>query len=402
MPPQFEYSGIDGFGQRTRGVAQGDSPMDIVLALKSEGIRVYSLKRKLLPARLKLSKKISSSDLSSFNAQLAALLNTSLPLSESLRNLCREMKGGRFKAVIGRISAELDAGQSFSESLAEHADYFPPLYISMVAAGERSGDLPGVLYEAASHFKSVDELNRKFTNVLVYPVMLSLLAAGVLVTLLKLMAPPYIEIYSGFQLEFPLSLKFIVGLERFLRMELLGAVIAVVVAGIGFFLGAKRSAVAGGAFERLMFRIPVWGEMMKQALLLESISGLAILVRSGVPLHESLKVVEGLTTNRVLGRAFANAADGVAEGQSLSQSLLKQAVFPIEVAWLVRTGESSGDLVGAFEESKQLLQRKFELHSRMVFSVLEPGLLVGLGVVIIAIVVSLFYPMYALSKYLGV
>jgi type II secretory pathway component PulF len=126
------------------------------------------------------------------------------------------------------------------------------------------------------------------------------------------------------------------------------------------------------------------------------------LLRSGVPLHESLRLTENLTSVRPVRDLFKSVADDALEGQSLSESLVRRPFFPLEIAWVIRNGEFGGNLVEALENAAQMCHGKFEFFSRMILSVLEPALLIAMGLVVVAIAVSLFYPLYSISKYLGV
>lgn len=405
MPSQFEYTGVERSGRAVKGLIEGESPMDVVLKLKGDGIKVYSVQKTLLPREHSFvpTRKLSASALALFNEQLAALLKTKLPLPESLRHLSKEMRSARLKRVSQKIGERLESGKSFSASIAEHRDFFPPLYVNMVEAGEKSGDLSEVLYHVASYYRSVENLKRMFTGALLYPSMLTILSLAVLFFLIKLMVPPYVDMYSSFHIGFPPLLKSLVFVEQVLRMNVLFVIgLGGLAALIALAPAAKMSKALRHCFGALALRIPVWGEMIKDAILAQSIGSIAILLRSGVPLCESLNTVKDLVSDGPLKDAYETAAAEALEGQTLSQSLIRQTIFPLEVVSAIRNGETSGELLGALENAKRMCQGKLELRSRIVLSVLEPTLLVVLGIIIIFIVVSLFYPLYSLSKYLGV
>jgi general secretion pathway protein F len=273
----------------------------------------------------------------------------------------------------------------------------------MVEAGEKSGNLAEVLFQASQYLKSIADFRRKFLYILFYPAILSILALGVLVFLLKVMVPPYIEMYSGFHVEFPPSLKLLVTLEEFMRINTFWttSIPAGIVAVIAVVLMARRSEAVRMLIDRIMLRIPIWGEMIREVVLASSFSTLTILLRSGVPLYESLKVAKDLVSNRPLRRAFELGADEVLEGQPFSVALVKQPIFPLEVAWVIRNGEARGDLIGALDKAKQTCQSKFEFSSQIILSVLEPAFLIMIGAIIVSIAASLFYPLYNLSTHFG-
>jgi general secretion pathway protein F len=406
MPAQFEYSGVDRSGQPIQGLVEGESPISVVLQLKTSGVRVYSIKKKSAVVRpsLRGGSKVGASDLIVFNSQLASLLKTKLPLSDSLRHLSKELRGPRFKTVLGDVATQVESGRNLSESLSYHEGFFPPLYLSMVEAGEKSGNLAEVLFQASQYLKSIADFRRKFLYILFYPAVLSVLALGVLVFLLKVMVPPYIDMYSGFHVEFPPLLKLLVGLEEFLRLNAFWMISVPVgaVAVIVLVLAIRRSEAMRMFFDRLLLKIPLWGEMMREVVLASSFSTLAILLRSGVPLYESLKVARDLISNRPLRRAFELGADEVLEGQPFSVALVKQPLFPLEVAWVVKNGEARGDLIGALDKAQKTCQSKFEFSSQIILSVLEPALLIVIGAIIVSITISLFYPLYSLSSHFGI
>ncbi len=405
MAAQFEYSGVDSSGQPIQGLIRGESPIDAVLHLKGAGVTVYSIKKKLLPEDkpFRISRRIRGSDLVSFNEQLASLLKSRLPLADSLRHLSQEIGNPRLKAVLEKITGQLEAGQGLSESLAAQKDYFPPLYMSMVEAGEKSGNLAEVLFEAAGYFKAIEDFRRKFLNILIYPAMLVVLSMAVLVFLIKLMVPPYVHMYSGFRIDLPMPLTILVWVEKFLEPNLFwyGVVPFLLIVLLIFFIAARRSEPVNAFRDRLLLRIPIWGQMAKDAILARSIVTLATLLRSGVPLYESLSLIRDLITNRPLREAFVWVSEQVAEGEPLSQALVKQPLFPLEVATLIRNGEAKGELVESLDHAGRMSRNRLEFSARMLISVLEPALLAVIGVIIISIAVSLFYPLYSLSKYLG-
>ena len=405
MPARFEYSGVDSSGQPIKGLTQGKSPIDVVLQLKKAGITVYSIEKKLLPEDRPplISKRIGASDLISFNEQLASLLKSKLPLSDSLRHLSREMRTSRLKAVLEKLSWQTESGQNFSESLEYHKEYFPPLYISMVKAGEKSGNLAEVLFQSISYFKTTGDFRRRLLNLFIYPAMLTMLSAAVLILLIKVMVPPYIEMYSGFRTDMPMPLMILIWVEEFLRPNTFWKVIApLFLIGLIILISTvRRSEAARMYFRGLMLGIPVWGKMAKDAILARSLATLAILLRSGVPLYESLGIIKDLSPLWSLREAFGWAAEHVSEGDSLSEAIVKQPDFSLELATLIRNGELRGELIESLEDASRMSREQVEFSARVLLSVLEPTLLIIMGVIVVSITVSLFYPLYGLSKYLG-
>ena len=405
MPSQFEYSGVDASGHPISSLFEGASPIDVVLQLKDAGVTVYSIKKKHLSSEkpFKASRTITPSDLIAFNTQLASLLKTRLPLAESLHHLAKEMKSSRLKTALERITVDLEAGQDFSESLRSYKDLFPPLYLSMVEAGEKSGNLAEVLHHVSEHFKAVEDFRRKVLGVLIYPSMLTVLAVGVLIFLVKLMVPPYVEMYSGFHADLPMSMRLLVTSEELLRLDslLLPSVVAALAILAVFIFVVRKNETLCLYRDRAILHIPLWGQMTRDAALVRSISTLRIILKSGIPLYESLEIVKNLVSNRPLKIAFESAADAVLEGEPLSQPLVKQPVFPLELAWIIRSGETKGDLVGSLDQAKRICQNRFEFSSQVIMTVLEPALLAIVGAFIVYVAASLFYPLYSLSQYLG-
>ena len=405
MPAQFEYSGVDRSGQPIQGLVEGESPISVVLQLKNAGVRVYSIKKKSAAARpsLRRGAKAGASDLIVFNTQLSSLLKTKLPLSDSLRHLTKELRDSRFKTALEDAAAQLESGRNLSEGLGQHKGFFPPLYLSMVEAGEKSGNLAEVLFQASKYYEAIEEFRRKLQIILVYPAVLAALGLGILVFLLKLMVPPYIDMYSGFNVDFPFSLRLLVQMESFLSPNMFWKAVApvslcVIVAAV---FAMRRNETVRMQLDRLMLRIPFVGKMALEIILARSFATLSILLESGVPLYEALSIVKNLISNRPLRKAFENGADEVLEGQPFSQALVKQPLFPMEVAWVVRNGETRDDLIGSLDKAKQICNNKFEFSSQMILSVFEPALLMAIGLVIVSIAASLFYPLYSLSKHLG-
>jgi type II secretory pathway component PulF len=340
--------------------------------------------------------------LAAFNEQLASLIKTKLPLVESLRHLSKEIKNSRLKSILQDVSGQVESGKSLSESLSGYATYFPPLYASMIEAGEKSGNVAEVLFLIAAYFRSTRDMKRKLLNIMIYPLMLTFLAMAVLFFLIKLMVPPYVEMYSTFQVRFPAILSFLVQIEKLLQpVVILVGVVLVAAVVLILSIQLKRPG-RGKAADHFVLKIPIWGEMIKEALLAQGLSTLELLLRSGVPLQESLRLVSDTISNRVLQDAFSSATEDVSEGRTLSENLVRQPLVSLEIAWIIRNGEINGNLTKALANAASMCQSKFEFSSRMILSVLEPLLLFSMGAIIVSIAIALFYPLYALARYLGV
>ena len=405
MPVQFEYFGSDRSGQPIKGLFEGDNPMSVVLELKKAGVTVYSIRKKAAEGRpgLKIGKKVGATDLIAFNSQLASLLKTKLPLSDSLSHLSKELRNSRFRTTLEKVTGQVESGRGLAESLSMQGEYFPPLYVSMVEAGEKSGSLAEVLFQASRFFQSIEDFRRKFQIILAYPAVLAVLAIGVLIFLLKLMVPPYVAMYSGFHVDFPLSLQIIVRMEEFFSLNSFWTVFAPgCLAALALLVfSARRNEAMRVAMDRMILRTPFWGRMTMEIMLARSFATLSILLKSGVPLYESLNLVKNLVSNQSLRRAFEAGAREVLEGQAFSQALVKQPLFPLEVAWIIRNGEAGDDLIGSLDKARRICQNKFDFSSQMVLSALEPALLLAVGLAIVAVGASLFYPLYSLSQHMG-
>jgi len=404
MPSQFEYSGVNESGHPVRGYIEGDAPLDVVLELRKSGIRAYSLQRKisLQAGKIALATGVPYADLAAFNEQLASLIRTRLPLVESLRHLSKEIKNARLKNILQDVSQQVESGKSLSESISDYTTYFPPLYASMIEAGEKSGNLSEVLFLIAAHFRSTRDMQRKLLNILIYPFMLTFLAMVVLVFLVKLMVPPYVDMYSSFHIKFPGILSLLVQIEKLLQpAKIVGGVI-LVAAGVALVFIQLRKPDRRKAVDNFVLKIPIWGVMIKEALLAHGLSTLELLLRSGVPLQESLRLVSDSISNRVLQDVFSSATEDIAEGKTLSENLVRQPLVSLEVAWIIRNGEINGNLTKALANAASMCHSKFEFSSLLILSVLEPLLLFGMGAIIVSIAIALFYPLYTLARYLNV
>jgi type IV pilus assembly protein PilC len=208
--------------------------------------------------------------------------------------------------------------------------------------------------------------------------------------------------YRTFGVKLPFIVTVLAQAERIINpiSTIIAAVILMI--GVWFITSWLRDNRNKELLGRFFLRVPVWGEMVKEGLLTHNFSTIALLLKSGVPLTESLNVVKDITSNAALRDVFASAALDVSEGKTLSENIVKQSIVPLEAAWIIRNGEINGNLVKALENAATMCESKFDFSSRLILSVLEPALLFAVGAVVVSIAIALFYPLYSISSHLGI
>lgn len=384
------------------GVTEARHPREITANLRTKGLQVSSIKMvresefTLLGAR----GKASLNDLMLFNRQLASMVNTDLPLVPSLEALSRDMRKGRFKTVIDRVRRDAEGGTSLTEALSKHPSVFSKFYLKLVEAGEKGGNLPGILNQLADYSQSMAMLRKKVKEALIYPFLIILVAIALLSLLVKFVIPAFAEMFSEFISEPPPLTRFILNLPVYFPYILLGTL------GLIFLLWLGKNWLARGRagslfLDRLKLKLPLFGSLFRDIAIGNFCRTLGILLQAGVPLLTALNLAGTASSNRLIEIASLEMGKGVSEGERMAKSMSKFDIFPHTLVWMLSVGEQRGKLdesllrlAGMYREGVDRTLRRIEL-------VLAPLCIVGVGLIVGLIIIALFQPLVQMAMVLS-
>ena len=368
-----------------------------VLAIQQAGRRALAGVR--LPA-LPHRRKVPSREFLVFNQELATLLKAGMPLVQSLDILRQRVTNPIFKVVLDDVYERVRSGSALSEAFEAHQGLFPGVYTASLLAGEKSGNLEQVLRRYVSYVKVVSSVRRKTISALVYPAILVALSVVVVTVIVVKVVPEFGNFYNKFGKELPLSTRFIVGLSEVVTKYFVLIILAVVgvVAGTWAWLkqpGQKRR------LDRALLRVPMLGPIAQKFSTSQGARTLATLLGGGIPLVNALEVTSRSLSNQHMAAELTSAAQQVREGRSLAGTLHDSGAFPDVAIKMVEVGESTGALQEMLNSLADFYDEEIDTNLGRFVTIIEPALLVIMGIVIAGLLLSLYLPLFNLSSALS-
>ena len=403
--PDFAYVGLDTAGRERRGSVRADTADAARAQLTSRRLYVVRIEpaaeaaSPLLSRGLIVRRRLSAKQVAIFTRQLATLV-TVAPLEEALRTLALQAEREEVRRILGSVHAGVVEGRRLADAMGREPKSFPPLYRAMVAAGEGSGTLPAILERLAAFLERQAQVRGKVLSTLAYPIILAVVAAFVVIALMIFVVPRVVEQFQDIGQQLPLLTRIVIGLSSFLATWwwalLLAGAVAIVLGG-----RALREEGLRLKFDAAMLRIPLIGRLIRDLHAARMARTLATMVASRLPLLEGLKLTTGTVHNRVLRAASAEIAETVRIGGSLSGALRKAGVFPPLLVYLTASGEASGRLDLMLERAADYLEREFDAFTATALALLEPAIIIVMGVVVALIVLSILLPILQLDTLAG-
>jgi type IV pilus assembly protein PilC len=388
-------------GEIVEGVYVAQSEAHLRRELEDKGLHVLKLRPRglALPGvSLEARKpKIHRHEFLVFNQELATLLKAGMPLVQSLDILRSRLSNPVFKAVLDDVHGKVRSGTALSEAFQSHGELFPSVYTASLMAGERAGNLDAVLRRYVAYAKVVDTVRKKTVSALVYPVILIGLAL-VLVSIITLkVIPTFSTFYASFNAQLPLSTRIIVAISEFARANLLLITIIMLGSGALFYAWIKQPGQRA-RFDRALMKLPFAGGSVHKFATAQLARTLATLLGGGIPLVNALEIASRSSGNRYMGQEMSLVAQRVREGQGFAATLLDRKVMPDVAIKMIEVGESTGALQETLNSLADFYDEEVETDVGRFVTVIEPALLIFMGLVIAAIVLALYLPLFELTS----
>lgn len=404
----FEYLALDPRGRTVKGVLEGDAERQIRAALRDRGLTPLKVdaihaggsakteKAKSLSGRFR-RRGLSGADLALLTRQFATLVRAGLTIEECLNVLVEQSESARARAVVAGVRGRVLEGQSLARSLGQFPDAFPNIYRAMVEAGEQSGKLGEVLERLADYTENRQALQQKVLLAFIYPALVTVVAVSVVSLLLIYVVPQVTRVFANTGQTLPLVTRILILASDFMRAS--GAVWG---AGVVGGLVAARLALRNEATRRkwhaLLLRTPMVGRLIRGVNAARFADTLGILTASGVPLLQALQSAVPVVSNLPMRDAVEEALRQVREGGSLSRALGKARVFPPLVIHLIASGEQSGRLDHMLMRAAEAQSRELEGWVRTLTALLEPLLILAMGLIVLFIVVAILLPIFEMNQ----
>ena len=390
-------------GEIIEGIYVAQSEAALRRELEDKGLHVLSLRPRLGIGGLSFrgeSRKIKRHEFLVFNQELATLLKAGMPLVQSLDILRSRLSNPVFKSVLDDVYEKVRGGTALSDAFSAHGDLFPSVYTASLMAGERSGNLDAVLRRFVAYSKTIDTVRSKTISAMIYPMVLVVLAVVLVGIIVVKVVPTFAEFYSSFNAELPLSTRIIVGVSDFVRAQLLWIVVAIGVGVAAFYSWIKQPG-RGAQFDRWVLKLPIIGGSVHKFTTSQMSRTLATLLGGGIPLVNAIEIAARSTGNRYMSRELEIVVARVREGQGFAQTLLERQTVPDVAIKMIEVGESTGALTEMLNSLADFYDEEIETEVARFVTLIEPAMLVFMGVVISGIVLALYLPLFQLTSVLG-
>ena len=389
-------------GEIVEGIYIAESEARLRRDLEDKGLYVLSLRRKgglggLTVPGLGGRGRVSRREFLVFNQELATLLKAGMPLVQSLDILRQRVANATFKSVLDDVYDRVKSGTALSDAFAAHGALFPPVYAASLMAGERSGSLDAVIRRYVSYEKIIGTIRKRTLSALIYPsVLVTMMVALVLLIVFKVV-PAFSAFYANFERQLPLSTRVIVAVSEFATSNFLfvAAGIAAVVAAV--VLWAKQPG-QGARIDRWLLGLPWVGSTLRKFATAQLARTLATLLGGGIPLVNALEISGRSISNRFLAGELDDVRLRVQEGQSFAGALLARGVFPDVAIKMVEVGEQTGALQEMLNSLAEFYDEDVETEVSRFITLVEPVLLIVMGVVIALVVLALYMPIFEMSS----
>jgi len=400
--PTYTYKARDRQGEPLTAKIEAENELSLASSLRSIGYSVISieeetpLKANLAQAWQKL-KKTHKSELIFFSRQLSSLLRSGIAITTALSSIAEQTKNKLLKDAINAVLKDIQAGISFSEALAKHPDIFSDLFVSMIKVGEAAGILDEVLDRLAQLGAQELEVKTRIKSAMTYPVILVTVAVIIVSFLLINIIPKFVVVFESYEARLPLATQILLGVS-FVARRLWFLVIAA--AGIFIFWLRRYIKTENGRykFDFYLLRLPLFGQLYLKLIVARFSRTLGALVKSGVSILEALSVTEKTVGNAVISRVIDNIRSAITEGQSLAEPFKASGVFPPTVIQMVSLGEKSGKLDQMLIEVADFYDEEVDYTIKNITTALEPLLLLGMGLMVAFIALSVLLPIFNLIK----
>jgi type IV pilus assembly protein PilC len=406
----FSYEALDRGGKQVKGTISAPNEDVIVEKLHNMGyyplkvvphkVRASEFDLLTLPGIKILAHRIKSKHIMTFTRQLATLIDAGLPILRSLNILTEQVESVIFKEKIQQMAKDIEQGSSLSDAMAKHKKVFDNLYVNMIRAGEIGGVLEAVLNKIAEFLEKRQALKGKVRSALFYPVMVTLLATMIVTFILWKIIPKFVDIFAQLGAELPGPTLLLVKASEIVVNKTVYVVAAIILLFV-IYKQINKTKQGRYIIDRMKLKIPVFGPLLRKIAIVRFAGTLSTLITSGVPILQALDIVRDTSGNEVISRAMVKVYESIKDGDTIHEPLAECEVFPPLVVHMVAVGEETGAIDQMLTKVAEAYEREVDDTVNALTSIIEPLMIVFLGVIIGAIVIALYLPLFTIPKVIG-
>lgn len=394
----FEWVGVSARGKKLEGELSGQSIALVKAQLRKQGITPSKVKRKAKPMFGSRVQKITSKDIALISRQIATMLMAGVPLIQSIEMIASGAKNKSVAKLMEGIADEVKAGIPLSQALRKHPRYFDDLYCDLVASGEQSGALDKIYDRVALYKEKAEALKSKIKKAMFYPIAVLVVAIIVTSILLIFVVPQFQDIFNGFGAELPAFTLMVIGISEFMQEYWWVMLIIVVAAGYIYKEALLKSRKLRDANDRAILKLPVVGMILNKAAVARYARTLSTTFAAGVPLVDALDSAAGASGNAVYRYAILDIKAEVSSGNLMNWAMRNTKIFPDMVVQMVAIGEESGSLDGMLAKVATIYEQEVDDAVDGLSSLLEPLIMVVLGVLVGGLIVAMYLPIFQLGS----
>jgi len=392
--PSFSYKAVDKLGRPAIGQIDAVNEVDLEIRLERMGLDLITFRPAAKSANLFNSSRVSNQDLVMFCFQLEQLTSAGVPLLECLNDLRESSSNPYFQKVLGAISAEVEGGKMFSEALAQHPAVFSEVFVSLIAAGEHTGQLPAVLNNLFNTIRWQDELMSQTKKLLAYPAFVAVVVMLAVVFLMTYLVPQMVSFLRNMGQELPLNTRILIALSNaFVNYWWLMISLPLLMV-IGLTATIKTNPIARYRFDMFKLNLPITGPILHKIIMARFARYFALMYQTGIPILDAIKICENIVGNRVVADALTRVHAQINAGDSMSESFRNAGLFPQLVVRMIKVGENTGGLDKSLLNISYFYDRDVNDSMQKMLKMIEPALTVILGGILAFIMFSVLGPVY--------
>ncbi|MDM0045451.1 type II secretion system F family protein [Variovorax dokdonensis] len=390
----FEWEGKDRNGKVVRGETRAAGENQVMASLRRQGVLTTKIKKK----RMSSGKAIKPKDIAIFTRQLATMMKAGVPLLQAFDIVGRGNANASVSRLLNDIRADVETGTSLSSAFRKYPKYFDSLYCNLVEAGEAAGILEDLLDRLATYMEKTEAIKGKIKSALMYPTSVIVVAFVVVSIIMIFVIPAFKQVFTSFGADLPAPTLFVMGMSEFF-VSYWWLIFGVIGGGLYFFMQAwKRNERVQQVMDRLLLRMPIFGDLINKSCIARWTRTLATMFAAGVPLVEALDSVGGASGNSVYADATTKIQQEVSTGTSLTSAMTNANLFPSMVIQMTAIGEESGSIDHMLGKAADFYEQEVDDMVAGLSSLMEPIIIVFLGVIIGGIVVSMYLPIFKLGQ----
>lgn len=398
--PTYLYKGVTASNSEIKGEIEASSRNEALNILRKKKVRAVSLHKRSTELSFSIGRKVKLAELSRFTRQFAAMISAGLPLLQCMDVLSKQTENKYLANAATQILVDVQSGKALAEALGKHPKIFNNLYCNMVAAGEKSGSLDNVLVRLAEYLEKANSIVRKVKGAMIYPIILAVVATAATALLLTFVVPKYAEMFINLGGELPLPTTIVIAVSEFLQKYIL-LILLIILALIVFIRRYHKTEKGAYILDSILLKLPVIGDLQRKSSISRFSQTLSALLNSGINIISALSITAKTAGNKVLETGIVNTIEKISSGQSIAEPLDETGLFPPMVIQMIAVGEKTGDISSMLNKIHSFYEEEVDAAVDAITSVLEPILIILLGITIGGILIAMYLPMFNMLNIIG-